>query len=104
MKIISSLGLALVGWVAGMLTSLGMSALLPKILPIAGRISAMESSGKSQVLLLVLIVISPVSLIGGLVGSRLVREGGRNEQILYAALFGFIFTLPVMCILYYIGW
>jgi hypothetical protein len=104
MKIGQTLLSALVGWAIGMLTSLGLSFILPRVLPIAERISAVEGQGKWSLLLLVLIVISPISMIGGVVGSRMVREGGRAEQFLYAALFGLVFTMPVMCILYYMGW
>jgi hypothetical protein len=104
MKIVQTLLLALVGWASGMLTSLVLSFILPKVLPIAQRTSAIEGPGKWSLLLLVLVVISPISMIGGVLGSRMVREGGRAEQILYAALFGLVFTMPVMCILYYVGW
>jgi hypothetical protein len=103
MKTIQTLVFACVGWVSGLLATLGLSGLLPKILPVTDRVSAVEGSWKF--LPIVLVLVTPAALVGGVVGSKLVKEGGRREQIIYAILFGIIFTLPfAACILWYTGW
>ena len=94
---------ALIGWIAGMVSLLVWSLLWPKILPIAGRASALPGSWK--MLLVLMLVTTPFALVGGLIGGRLSREGGRRNQLLYAIIFGAMMTLVFgSCAFWYTGW
>jgi hypothetical protein len=94
---------ALTGWASGIVTLAVWSVLWPRVIPLAGGANAMPGSWK--VLLVALALITPFALIGGLVGGRLPSEGGRREQILYAALFGALFSLAFgSCAFWYVGW
>jgi hypothetical protein len=54
---------------------------------------------------LVLLVVSPAALLGGLIGSRAPREGGRGVQLLMAAIVGVIAAVPLSCVAFwYTGW
>jgi len=47
--------------------------------------------------LFVLAAASLPAIIGGVVGGRIPKEGGRNQQLLVAAIFGIILALPCGC-------
>ncbi len=103
MKISSLVRSALVGWLAGIIVLLGWSLLWPRIFPVTDRVSAMP--GQWKVLLLALVLVTPFGLIGGLIGGRLPYEGGKREQVLYAAISGILLTLVFgSCIFWYSGW
>jgi hypothetical protein len=105
MKIGRTLICAVVGWVTGIMTTYGLSVLMPLILPIKEELRSYNMPGTWIMLLTVMAVVSPFALAGGVVGGRMVHEGGQKEQILNAILFGFLFTLPGACvILWYLGW
>ena len=94
---------ALAGWISGVVSLLVWSFLWPRIIPLTSRASALPGSWK--VLLIALVLVTPFGIAGGLVGGRLPSEGGKREQILYAALFGALFTLAFgSCAFWYIGW
>ncbi|MGC8780974.1 MAG: hypothetical protein ACP5UQ_08935 [Anaerolineae bacterium] len=94
---------ALIGWLAGATTLLGWSLLWPKVVPLAGRASAMP--GYWKILLLILVIITPFGIAGGVIGGRLPYEGGKREQILYAAVGGAVMTLVFgTCAFWYSGW
>jgi hypothetical protein len=93
---------AATGWVAGMLTILGMSAIWLKVFPV------IERSGQGQgipiVLLMVMLILSPISISGGLIGGRIPKEGRRRDQIIYAAVTSLFMTTPFTCfLLWYTG-
>jgi hypothetical protein len=54
---------------------------------------------------LVVILVSPATLLGGLIGGRALKEGGRTGQLIMAAVVGVIAAIPLSCIaFYYTGW
>jgi hypothetical protein len=103
MKISHHLINALVGLVSGILITIGFSYLWKAILPVVDR----TGQGASQpiVLTIILILLVPITIAGGVIGGRIPREGGKNEALVYAALFGVLFALPFSCFLFwYTGW
>ncbi len=103
MKILRHFRNALVGWIAGLLFSTGFAWLWQQIMPV------IERTGKGAafpvVLSLILALISPLAIAGGIIGGNLPKEGGTIQQIFYASLFGVILTVPVSCFLFwYTGW
>jgi len=94
---------ALIGWLAGMVSLLVWSFLWPKILPMAGRASAFPGSWK--MLLVLMLVMTPFALVGGLIGGRLATEGGRRGQFIYAAAAGAMMIVVFgSCAFWYTGW
>ena len=92
---------ALTGWVAGMLTILGMSAIWLQIFPVEERTG--QDAGIQAVLMFVMLILSPVSIIGGLIGGRIPKEG-RRDQLIYAAVISILLTTPFTCfLLWYTG-
>jgi acid phosphatase family membrane protein YuiD len=55
---------------------------------------------------LAIIFGSPAALVGGLIGSRVPKEGGQTEQFIMAAIFGVILALPFACmgLWFFTGW
>lgn len=85
-----------IGLLADAVGSLVVGILFPIIFPSIVRLDHYYGVGPSVPLLMVyaFCVSIPFSLVGGIVGGRLIREGGRNEQLVAAALLGFIAALP----------
>ena len=94
---------AVTGWIAGLMTLGAWSFLWPKIFPIEERASAMPGGWK--LLIIILAVVSPLALIGGIIGGRISREGGREQDFLLAALFGAVAALLFgTCGFFYLAW
>ena len=94
---------ALIGWLAGMVSLLVWSFLWPKILPMAGRASALP--GNWKMLLVLMLVMTPFALVGGLIGGRLATEGGRRGQFIYASAAGAMMMVVFgSCAFWYTGW
>ena len=94
---------ACIGWIAGVGSTLGMGfVIFPAIVP--G--THFAGTGLDWLILgLVAIPASTAALIGGLVGGRLANEGGRNTQLLMAALIGVMLAMPVSCVAFWVtGW
>ncbi len=108
MNIRRHLSFAFAGWVAGALATLGLGLLWPVIVPAIVRIEHYYGAGPGLPLILALVLIfaSPAALVGGLIGSRLPKEGGRAEQMIVAALMGVILALPFGCwgLWFFTGW
>lgn len=103
MKVSQMILSALTGWMTGIASLLGWSVLWPKVLPVANRAGALP--GYWKLLLFAVIVITPFALAGGVIGGRLPYEGGRRQQILYAAVGGATAALVFgSCVFWYIGW
>ena len=53
-----------------------------------------------------IILASPGGLVGGIIGSRIPREGGEREQLYMAGIMGILFSLPFGCMLlwFFTGW
>jgi len=93
---------ALTGWLAGVLFTIVMGFVWPKIFPGIVNIDHYYGAGPNLISIIgiALLVISPASLVGGLIGGRVSIEGGEAGQRLIAAIFGIIFTIPCGCALY----
>lgn len=64
--------------------------------PAIVRLDHYYGTGPSVPSLIVLgfLVSSPFTLVAGIVGGRLIREGGRTEQLVAALVLGFLAALP----------
>ena len=94
---------ALTGWLAGLVITVGFSFLWKLILPIEERTG--QGPGMLLVLGIILLIVSPVAIAGGVIGGRMPKEGGRKQQVVYSMLFGALFILPVSCFLFwYTAW
>ena len=57
------------------------------------------------ILALILLIVSPAALVGGLVGGRLPKEGGQLGQLIMAAICGIIVAVPLSCAGFWVsGW
>jgi hypothetical protein len=94
---------ALAGWIAGLVATFGLAWLWQIIFPAIIHPQHYYDFAPSllTVILIGLVVATPAALIGGVLGSRVPREGGRTEQIIMAAILGAILALPFSC---YILW
>ena len=103
MTIRQNLVFALVGWVVGLCSILAIALI---VFPVFFGISkAIRTLPDLLAFALVALLVSPAALIGGLVGGRALKEGGRTGQLIMAALFGIIAAVPLSCIaFYYTGW
>lgn len=90
---------ALTGWIAGCVTILGLGVIWPTIFPGILRGEHYYSIRPSlfSILGVAVLIASPATLIGGLVGGRLPKEGGQRDQILVALLGGLFAALPFGC-------
>lgn len=103
MKIRQLLLNALSGWVAGVLIAAGFSFLWQQIFPVIDRSG--QGAGMFIALAIILSILSPFAIAGGIIGGRIPKEGGKLQQVLYAALFGALFTIPFSCFLFwYTAW
>jgi len=103
MKFVQHLINGLAGWIAGLLLTWGFSALWQQIFPVIDRTG--QGSGMLTVLTFILLGISPIAIAGGVIGGRLPKEGGKLQQIFYAALLGALFPIPFACFLFwYTAW
>jgi hypothetical protein len=103
MKISQHLLNALSGWVAGIVIAFGFSFLWQQIFPVVDRSG--QGQGMMLILGIILAILSPFAIAGGVIGGRIPKEGGKLQQILYAAFFGAIFPLPFSCFLFwYTAW
>ena len=99
---------ALTGWLGGMLATLVLGFVWPRIFP--GIVNVENYYGDGPGLLAIiginLLVMTPAALIGGLIGGRVSIEGGEMSQRLIAVIFGVIFTIPLNCVgfLYFTGY
>lgn len=108
MKIPQSLQYALIGWVAGALATAAVGLAWPAIFPavVVPERYYGPGPGLLWIIALVALLASPTALIGGLIGSRLPKEGGHTEQALMAVIMGVILALPFACygMWFFTGW
>ncbi|HEX5691428.1 MAG TPA: hypothetical protein VFX76_15545, partial [Roseiflexaceae bacterium] len=92
-----------IGWLAGICLMLAIGFVIFPALDGVRR----PCLGMPDVLILglVLLLVTPFALAGGLVGARLPREGGRNSQLIMAAICGILLAVPLSCLVFwYSGW
>ena len=93
---------ACIGWLAGVLVTLGLVVFVAPSL-IGAR--PIRSGSDLAILGLIVLLVAPATLLGGLLGGRLPREGGRSVQIVMAAIIGGLFAIPFSCAaLWFTGW
>ena len=101
MKIVALLRFALVGWVGGVLAFLILSLVWPSFFPGFVNYRHYDETGTApnlfSIVLIVLAAASLPAIIGGVIGGRIPKEGGRRQQLLVAAIFGIILAVPVGC-------
>ena len=96
MKIRQLLLFAGAGLLAGAVITIAMGfVFFPTLM---GPIQFSGSAADLLILGLVGLPTSIAALVGGLVGGRLVNEGGRGGQIIMAIIVGIMLALPVSCI------
>jgi hypothetical protein len=94
---------ALTGWLAGVCIMLGVGFIIFPAL--VGTPHSFGAGPDRFILLLVVLLVSPAALVGGLVGGRLPKEGGQFGQLLMAAIAGIMAAVPVSCVgFWYTGW
>jgi hypothetical protein len=102
-----NLSYALTGWLGGVVITLVMGFVWPQIFPGIVNVEHYYGDGPGLITIIgiALLVISPASLVGGLIGGRVSLEGGEIGQRLIAAIFGIVFTIPFDCVvfLYFTG-
>jgi hypothetical protein len=108
MKILRPLVFALTGWVAGSIAAISVGLSWPSIFPAVVVVEHYYGAGPSLLTIIVfgIILASPGGLVGGLIGSRIPREGGQAEQFIMAGIMGIIFSLPFACMVlwFFTGW
>jgi hypothetical protein len=99
LKLIKNLRYPLAGWIAGVVIIFGLISVWPSIFPGMTNTTHYETPPVPMQFILgaTLVVATPAALVGGLIGSRLPREGGATEQTIVAALVGAILALPFGC-------
>ena len=108
MKLLRPLVFALTGWVVGAIATISVGLSWPAIFPAIGVVEHYYGAGPSLLTIIGfgIILASPGGLAGGLIGSRIPREGGQTEQFVMAAIMGIIFSLPFACMVlwFFTGW
>jgi hypothetical protein len=100
--IVSHLLNALTGWIIGILTTLVLSFLWLNVIPVVDRTG--QGPGLPMVVLSLIVIVSPVSIIGGFLGGMIPKEGGRKDQAIYAAILSAFLTTPfALFLLWYTG-
>src|SRR5258706_8908873 len=99
MKILQPLAYALTGWVVGAIAIVGVGIVWPTIFPAIIRNNHYYGDGPSlpTIIGFAIIFASPGGLVGGFIGSRIPREGGRNEQLILDGVIGIILVFAIRC-------
>jgi hypothetical protein len=108
MKISRPLAYALAGWVVGSIATVGVGLYWPTIFPAIVEDSHYygDGPGLPVIIGLALLAATPGALVGGLIGSRIPKEGGQTEQYIMAGIMGIVFALPFACmgLWFFTGW
>jgi hypothetical protein len=108
MNIPKPLVFALTGWLVGATAVVGVGFIWPAIFPAIVVVEHYYGSGPTLLTVIGfgVLIASPGGLAGGLIGSRIPREGGQREQLYMAGIMGVIFSLPFACMIlwFFTGW
>ena len=102
----SVLAFLLTGWVACAAAIVFVGVTWPSVFPSGQKLEEFYGSayGFPLVILTAIIIGTPAAIVGGLLGSRVPREGGEREQFIAAAVGGILLALPFSClVLYYLS-
>jgi len=88
-----------IGWLAGIGTTLALGLCSLAVFPGILRVSRADGAvaGVPLVLVVMLAVASLPATAGGLLGGRIPREGGQQDQIRMAAVCGALLAVPFAC-------
>jgi hypothetical protein len=94
---------AAIGWFSGIVWILLLAfVIMPNVF---GSSATLAGPADQLVLGLALLIITPEAMLGGIIGGRIMREGGGTGQAVMAAVIGALLTIPVGCVsLWYLGW
>ncbi len=108
MKIIYTLSYALIGWVAGVVATVGVGLYWPTIFPAIVRNDHYYGAGPGLPFIIAIAVLfaSPAALIGGMIGGWIPKEGGRTDEYIMAMIFGVFLATPFACygMWFFTGW
>ena len=108
MKIPRPLVYALTGRLVGAIAAVAIGLAWPSIFPAIVLVEHYYGAGPSlfNITVFSVLLASPGGLVGGLIGSRIPREGGQTEQFYMAGIMGIIFALPFACMIlwFFTGW
>jgi len=108
MKIRKALTFALTGWLVGTISVLVIGFVWPSIFPAVVAVEHYYGAGPNLLTIIAfsILLASPGGLIGGLIGSRIPKEGGRTEQFYMAGFMGILFSVPLACMMLWLftGW
>src|SRR5512141_978536 len=108
MKIPKSLLFALTGWLVGAIAAIVIGFSWPTIFPAIVIVKHYYGAGPGlwTIILFSIILASPGGLLGGIIGSRIPKEGGQSEQYIMAGIMGIVFSLPFACMIlwFFTGW
>ncbi len=108
MKIIYTLSYALIGWVAGVVATVGVGLYWPTIFPAIVRNDHYYGAGPGLPFIIAIAVLfaSPAALIGGMIGGWIPKEGGRTDEYILAMIFGVFLAIPFACyaLWFFTGW
>ncbi len=102
MKIGNYLRWAGIGWLMGVGALLIVGYL---ILPAVIGSEPTTQPGTLAILTIVLLIVSPCAIVGGIAGGRLQVEGGSGSGFMLAAIGGLCAAIPFSCIGFWVnGW
>lgn len=103
MTIRSSLLFALIGWLAGICVTVGIGfVIFPALM---GTAPALGIGAQLLIFGVVLLFVTPAALVGGWIGGRLPKEGGKSAQLVMAGIIGVIAAVPFSCAgFWFSGW
>src|SRR5262245_4143499 len=108
MKLPKPLVFALTGWLVGAVAVIIIGFTWPTIFPAIVIVEHYYGAGPDLLTIIIfsLILASPGGLLGGIIGSRIPREGGQSEQFYMAGIIGIVFSLPFACMIlwFFTGW
>jgi hypothetical protein len=108
-KILNFLLIAITGWIVGIVTTFALGFMWLHVIPVKDRV-IQEAGILGEFLYIarfevfVIDIISIVSIVGGIIGGLVPREGTRKDQLVYAAIISGALTTPVVLfLLWYTG-
>lgn len=108
MSVSRLLKFAVTGWIAGALAIIIIGFTWPAIFPAIVVVEHYYGAGPSLLMIIVfsILLASPGGLVGGIIGSRIPREGGQREEFVMAGIMGIILSLPFACMVLWLftGW
>ncbi len=95
----NNLHFALIGWLGGLTALLILGLSWSTIFPAIINTNHYYGAGPNlpTIMAINLLLVTPVGLIGGIVGSRLPKEGGKRGQQILAFAIGIVFSAPFFC-------